>query len=668
MFPPRRRRPMLVLALALAAMAAPATVASAAGPGGWDHLGDGGTPGSDSLNGAAYTLNTQEPGHLLVGGTFTDAGGIANADRIARWDGSSWSPVSSSSSQIANGAVHAIAYADGKIYAGGTFTDAGGNANADFLAVWNGTEWAPFCNPTADPAPFHGNVEALQIVGNTLYVGGSFQNGAGIPAADYLLACDLTTGASSSTVDTDGDIPGAVYALTSDSSGRLYAAGQFINMDQIPAADHVAMYDGTWHAMGSGPGPGGAAVNDYVRSIASDGTNVYIGSDALDIAGIPQADHVARWDGSAWSAVGSDAAGTNGYFPTSSFEYGMTTSGSDVYTTGSFQNAGGDPLADVIVRFDGTSWHPVGSDGAGNGPWTGEGRSVAVFDGEPYATGNFTSAGGDTQASGIAVYSPPRNLTVQVAGPGQVQGPDFTCPTMCAQAYRRGTVVSLAASAPAGVAFDGWSGSCSGVGACAVTMNADATVTASFHGVPYCDAVSATVPGDRKTTLQLKCQNPFGSVLSYSIVGAPAHGTLGALDKATGRVDYTPKPGYSGPDHFAYRADAPPDSSAPQEMSITVTPAPFKWRVKGKTLRVSVAAPGKVTVSDVSRKKRKILLERSSAYGSPPTISVPLRLSQLGNRRLRRKGRLTVQARITLVLRGGATRTRTAKLTLKRKK
>ena len=44
------------------------------------------------------------------------------------------------------------------------------------------------------------SVAALQIVGNTLYIGGSFQDGAGIPAADFLLACDLTTGAPSATV------------------------------------------------------------------------------------------------------------------------------------------------------------------------------------------------------------------------------------------------------------------------------------------------------------------------------------------------------------------------------------------------------------------------------------------------------------------------------------
>ena len=100
------------------------TSASAAGPGGWDHLGDRGTPGTDSLDLVASALAVT-PGALYVGGEFTDAGGIPDADRIATWNGSSWSAVSSSTSQIANGRVSAIAVSAGKVYAGGTFHERG---------------------------------------------------------------------------------------------------------------------------------------------------------------------------------------------------------------------------------------------------------------------------------------------------------------------------------------------------------------------------------------------------------------------------------------------------------------------------------------------------------------------------------------------------------------
>ena len=193
------------------------------------------TEAAPALNGTVSSLSTDAPGQLLVGGSFTDAGGKANADRIASWNGTAWNAISSTTSQISNGHVDAITYADGKIFAGGTFQNAGGDPDADFLAVFTGGAWLPFCNAVG-PA-FGGNVTSLQVIGSTLYVGGEFQNGAGMASADYLLACDVTTGAVSSTVDNDGDFTGPVYALTADSGGTLYAGGGFSNLDGIVAAD-----------------------------------------------------------------------------------------------------------------------------------------------------------------------------------------------------------------------------------------------------------------------------------------------------------------------------------------------------------------------------------------------------------------------------------------------
>ena len=76
------------------------------------------------------------PGGLYVGGAFTDAGGLLHADRIAKWNGSSWSAVNSPTSPITNGRVSAIAVAGDKVYAGGTFTVAG-NEDATNLAFWD---------------------------------------------------------------------------------------------------------------------------------------------------------------------------------------------------------------------------------------------------------------------------------------------------------------------------------------------------------------------------------------------------------------------------------------------------------------------------------------------------------------------------------------------------
>lgn len=402
------RRFLWAFTAVCALTAAIAQGASAIGPGAWDHVGTGATSATASLNGPVTALNTQNPGVLYAGGSFTSAGGNANAKHIARWNGSRWSALGTTP---LNGGVFAIAYdaATGRVFAGGTFHDAGGHSDADYLAVWDGSTWARFCTPTIPgQPPFSGNVNALQIVGDTLYVGGSFADGAGIDAADYLVACKLADGTASAVVDSSAHaFGGAVSALTADANGTLYAGGQFINLESIPDADHVATYagGGTWQAMGSGPSPGGGAVDSIVRSLTAHGTDVYVGTDALNVAGIAQADHVARWDGAAWHAVGADTASTDGWFPGTASIAALATSGSLVVAAGSFQNANGTPTADDIAYFDGTQWRPIGSDGSGNGPLNQHPTALGITGGKIYLGGSFTSAGGDSQAQYLAAYA-----------------------------------------------------------------------------------------------------------------------------------------------------------------------------------------------------------------------------------------------------------------------
>jgi hypothetical protein len=450
--------------------------ASTAGPGGWDHLGDGGAAGGTSLNGNVTSLNGDIAGQLLVGGAFTSAGGNTVAAHIASWNGTGWSPVGLPSEQI-NGDVYAIAPAGGKIYAGGTFVNAGGDSTADHLAVWDGVTWEPFCNPAVAGQPtFSGNVKALQVIGSTLYVGGEFQDAAGIPSADYLVACDLTSGNTSTTVaDPAHPFSGPVYALTADSNGVLYAGGGFTNLENKAAADNVAyLAGGGWTAMGAGGPTCDCAVNGFVRSLTANGTDVYVGTDAKDVAGIPQADNVARWNGT-WSAVGASASGTDGWYPASTFINALTSFGSEIYAAGSFVDAGGDPTADNVAVFDGSAWHAVGSNGSGNGPWVGTGNALTVFDRQGpagdrrrlYAGGSFTSAGGDTQARSVASYPigqvppvptptptpAPTPAPTPTPTPGPVPTPtptpDITAPTISSLRLSRTTF----RAAPSGAAF-----------------------------------------------------------------------------------------------------------------------------------------------------------------------------------------------------------------------
>lgn len=118
-------------------------------------------------------------------------------------------------------------------------------------------------------------------------------------------------------------------------------------------------------------------MNGYVNSLAISGGNVYAGGGFTTAGGIA-VDHVARWDGAAWSSVGS---GIDAELRA------LAASGNELFAGGRFAIAGGHP-ANNIARWDGTRWSALGS-GTDNLV-----LALEVFGTELYAGGIFSAAGG----------------------------------------------------------------------------------------------------------------------------------------------------------------------------------------------------------------------------------------------------------------------------------
>jgi uncharacterized repeat protein (TIGR02543 family) len=73
-------------------------------------------------------------------------------------------------------------------------------------------------------------------------------------------------------------------------------------------------------------------------------------------------------------------------------------------------------------------------------------------------------------------------LNVSKNGSGSISSSPsgINCGSTCSSSYTSGTQVSLYATPASGYTFNGWSGNCSGSGACTVTMDSNKSITANF--------------------------------------------------------------------------------------------------------------------------------------------------------------------------------------------
>jgi hypothetical protein len=108
-------------------------------------------------------------------------------------------------------------------------------------------------------------------------------------------------------------------------------------------------------------------------------------------------------------------------------------------------------------------------------------------------------------------------LTVALAGAGKgavTSSPaGINCGIDCSEAYAAGTEVTLTATPASGSTFAGWSGACTGTGACKVTMSQARSVTATFEKAPTPPPAAGTAVVARtakvkggKAQLKLTCK------------------------------------------------------------------------------------------------------------------------------------------------------------------
>jgi len=334
----------------------------------------------------------EQSGHAiaLIHSEIYLGGFIPAISNFARWNVNHWSA-------LAGGpVVDALAVIGNDLYVGGSFIKIGSDV-FNRIARWNRLtqKWAVLKNDTTVGIDSHqgvylsSGVSAMAVRGHDLYMGGKFTYAGGIVANNIVKWNSL----SNRWFPLGDGINGTVSAIAV-CNGEIYIGGRFSTAGDVPA-NNVAKWNGhKWSALGSG-------VNNIVKTISCFGKEIYVGGSFTE-AGDVQAQYIAKWNpvDNRWSALGGNGV-SNG-------------SKRVVLAIGSnkkFVYVGGDiDLADGQKIIGMAKWDPVNNlwsaMGSGVYGWV---KSIVTRGNDVFVAGTIEKVGGKDSKNFGVWHEPPNH-------------------------------------------------------------------------------------------------------------------------------------------------------------------------------------------------------------------------------------------------------------------
>ncbi|HSA28737.1 MAG TPA: PHB depolymerase family esterase [Phycisphaerae bacterium] len=250
---------------------------------------------------------------------------------------------------------------------GGRFST-GGQLEASNIAAWDGSAWQVLGSGLGGEYP---EVQALAVYKGQLIAAGHFTTAGGVSANHIALWDGATWQTLGSGIG--GPPPYVNVNALTVYSNELIAGGYFTTAGGV-SANHIARWDGIrWQALGSGIG----SFYPYVSALAVyNGRLIAAGN--FEYAGGISAKFIAQWNGSGWQTLGSGA---------NSYVTALAVYNGSLVAAGMFTTVGG-PSAKHIARWNGSAWQALGSG------TDYEVQALSVRDTELIAGGDFTTAGG----------------------------------------------------------------------------------------------------------------------------------------------------------------------------------------------------------------------------------------------------------------------------------
>ncbi|MFM8794436.1 MAG: cadherin-like beta sandwich domain-containing protein, partial [Acidimicrobiales bacterium] len=352
---------------------------------------------------------------------FADAGGVSDADYIAKWDGSSWSALGADSGGdgVLDGPVYSLAKLSTKGIAVGGMFAYNDTTKANALLRWDGGQWQTDVATVSCSGNDYYRLSSLDEVvdisasADTFWavgrIGGGFKCSGGMPtnAFSYLNVAkwdgsnlvEVSSPYSYDNYPTDVEMmaDGSVYTgLSYKCSGYSGCNWSAANKNTL-----VRKWDsGTWSTLSwdvvapSGSFSMGPPERMGVFDLAEDGSgNLLVGGYFADAGGVSDADYIAKWDGSNWTSPGVipyDNYGVTGVTD-------ILVSGTNLYVAGVFGNRPLWSWSSATGEF-----RPVGNFALGSN--IGH-QALAKSGSTVYLASRFTDLDGVSGATGVAKVS-----------------------------------------------------------------------------------------------------------------------------------------------------------------------------------------------------------------------------------------------------------------------
>ncbi|HPF70728.1 MAG TPA: FlgD immunoglobulin-like domain containing protein [Candidatus Krumholzibacteria bacterium] len=394
-----------------------------------------------------------------------------------------------------HGTVETTVTYGGGLVVGGLFDSVGGLAVGN-LARWDGTQWSTMGDP------FDAEVLALAVWNGELYAGGWFTGG-------------LARWDGSAWVDVDGGVDGGVEGFA-EWNGALVIAGDFIEVGGgALGTAGVVLWDGVdWIDLGGG-------LEGSAKAAAVYGGSLYV-CGQFEYAGGDYAGNIARWNGSAWSALGSGLTDDVGD-AYNAYGTAMVVQGGKLVVGGMFAEAGG-VAVEGLAAWNGTSFSGVGTPSLG-----GEVYALGLRGTDLVASGDF----GSVEAWNGAFWSTLGSVAGYVNSLDEHLG-DLIVGGAFSQVYGSGSASGLAA-------YDGsWSALAQGQGVvgtveCIHEWNGTPVVGGAFQRAGEVTGVIAAWDGSAWTPLGGGIPGTFGArveamtTFEGDLVAAGAFTTAGGV-------------------------------------------------------------------------------------------------------------------------------------------